>query len=149
LYIGLLSYHHTKKRTLPDEASDDDELEDEDEMNIDHASKDKTMGASVVREPKVGGDPKKSGLTDYEEQDEESAAKSEEGNERSEALMNAFLDDPETSIAIFFSSHFRNKGSIWFVATSLAQIDFLIVTVSFTIGLRAVAEMGLFFCHSS
>jgi hypothetical protein len=28
-------------------------------------------------------------------------------------LMQAFLNDPELSMKVFFSSHFREKGLIW------------------------------------
>jgi hypothetical protein len=28
-------------------------------------------------------------------------------------LMEAFLNDPELSMKVFFSSHFREKGLIW------------------------------------
>jgi hypothetical protein len=32
-----------------------------------------------------------------------------------EPLLERFLDDPEKSIKIFFSSHFREKGLLWYI----------------------------------
>lgn len=32
--------------------------------------------------------------------------------------MNAFLDDPEHSMAVFLSSYYKEKGMVWFVPVS-------------------------------
>jgi len=97
----------SKKRSLPDVS--DEENSDEDTNSMDCDPKDTTTGVYVVRGPQVGGGAKKNSPppapTDNEEQDEET----------SQTRIHAFLDDPESTLSVFFSSPFRNKGLIWFV----------------------------------
>ncbi len=47
--------------------------------------------------------------------EEEALSLEERKREAKEAKMDIFFDDPELSVKIFFSAHYREKGLIWYV----------------------------------
>lgn len=47
--------------------------------------------------------------------DEQALTLEEMKREAKEARMDLFFNDPELSVKIFFSAHYREKGLIWYV----------------------------------
>jgi len=96
VYVGLLSSHPLP--TLDKEAqngSDDDDDDLEEEM----------MAYNPITDPaKTGGDPYP--LIDPSEAEHRRETKQERATR-------VFLEDPERSLKIFFTSYFIDKGLMW------------------------------------
>jgi hypothetical protein len=80
--------------------------------------------------------------SDSEDADVALAAVDDETN-----LMEAFLSDPEFSMKIFFSSHFRERGLIWYMSTSLIMIPVILIhypnSIQVRTTLRCHADLGV------
>lgn len=122
--MGLLSsppsQQKKKKSPADDESDDEADLEDEAGINpIDQDSKRGDFPSYTVQEAKLSTSKETKTPPEGGDVDEEYIRQLEASEEKRQALMDAFLDDPATSMAVFFSSHYRDKGLIWFVNSAL------------------------------
>ncbi|KAI0311737.1 hypothetical protein OF83DRAFT_1031632, partial [Amylostereum chailletii] len=132
LYTGLLSQpnaHATgsKKHAVSD---DEDELDDEQEpMHVDPPVKETDITVAYVGPqsgPSTRAKPPASSEAKYQwEQD---------------TRMEKFMSDPETSMRIFFSSYFRDRGLIWSPARCLAFPTLIAFFLRFLLRSKAFPE---------
>lgn len=112
-YIGLLAIHTTKGKTkkasraAPDEDAD---FYSDEEEEAESTAPQKPDEEAAAPEP----EPESTAPTEaYIEEVLEDDPPVDDGVDALTARMQAFIDDPELSMRIFFSSHMRDKGLIW------------------------------------
>lgn len=80
--------------------------EDEDLVDVDSEEED-------ISSSKPSYSQKAEGSSMFVETDEEWQLRVQRQAERTQRRMDAFLSDPDESMRIFFSSHFRDTGMMW------------------------------------
>ena len=126
LYVGIISQLQSepkkeKKQFDPTEVDEDSEGEDDAAE-----SGTKTAPVTVVNDPEIRKQLEEERRAQREQKQnalsEEQLARKEFFRERRETQKDSFLNDPEDSIKIFFSSHWRDKGYIQWVICLLWRV---------------------------
>lgn len=116
-HVGLLT-HATKKnqfgRDSRDQAinEDDDDDDDEAELTAEEAKEKAVMETNPIPKPVIGVEAEDEEPKIYEI-DPALQGKLEAEEEAKEQRMDVFLNDPELSIKVFFSSYYKDKGLFW------------------------------------
>lgn len=123
--MGLISSPPSQQKKKKSSAGADGDEESDDEADLDEEagvnpidSKKSDIPSYTVQEAKLSTLKDQKTSVDGEEIDEEFARQLQASEDRRQARMDAFLDDPAASMAVFFSSHYRDKGLIWFVPSA-------------------------------